>query len=482
MDRWACVNAADFPLQVLLRSHPDWRQGPAALLDRDHPQGRLVGLNASARQAGLSRGMHYGEALALIPALRAGTVDPDQVASLADTLAQALGEYSPQVERHQELPGLFWLNASGLGRLYPDWRQWAGPLRRRIFERFDIRVTLAVGFRRALTYVIARTADTSGAFDTPEAERRAAGQARLTALDLPRADRELLTHLGLHTLDDLLALPAQGLHRRLSPALVELYRQARGDRELPIEPFTLKAPAQVDHHLDYAERNTHRLLFLLKGHLHPLLRSLEETHDKLVALNLHFELDHHPALSERIEPAEPTLDALTISDLIWLRLESLELPAGVTHLTLVAHGERTCTEQLRLDLGGAARSTRDIEAANRALARLRAHFGTEVVQRVRLRQAHLPEGRFVLEPLPRIPLPSPPSAPHPQAVRRFYPSPQRLRSLPGVSTRQGPHTICGGWWVREIHRDYHLMVTEDERLIWTFYDHRRHRWYVHAEF
>src|SRR5690554_6183265 len=97
MDRWACVNASDVALQVLLREHPDWRTMPTELQDRNHPQGKLVGLNQVARQAGLRSGMRYGEALALIPALRAGTVPFEEVDALADAIARALIDSSPQV-------------------------------------------------------------------------------------------------------------------------------------------------------------------------------------------------------------------------------------------------------------------------------------------------------------------------------------------------------------------------------------------------
>ena len=32
MDRWACVDLAALPLQLLLRTHPDWAEHPAAQL------------------------------------------------------------------------------------------------------------------------------------------------------------------------------------------------------------------------------------------------------------------------------------------------------------------------------------------------------------------------------------------------------------------------------------------------------------------
>ena len=49
--------------------------------------------------------------------------------------------------------------------------------------------------------------------------------------------------------------------------------------------------------------------------------------------------------------------------------------------------------------------TRDLDAANRALARLRAEFGDEAVVYAKLTDGHLPEARFTWEPLTRVKLP-----------------------------------------------------------------------------
>ena len=38
MDPLACVSVPAFPLQLLLRSHPDWRGAPAAVVEEDRPQ------------------------------------------------------------------------------------------------------------------------------------------------------------------------------------------------------------------------------------------------------------------------------------------------------------------------------------------------------------------------------------------------------------------------------------------------------------
>lgn len=62
MDRWACVDAISFPLQVVLSLHPKWTDQPVAVIDRDSPQGRLTHLNQRARSERLRRGMRRARA------------------------------------------------------------------------------------------------------------------------------------------------------------------------------------------------------------------------------------------------------------------------------------------------------------------------------------------------------------------------------------------------------------------------------------
>src|SRR5437867_11827807 len=52
MERLACVSLPAFPLQLLLRSHPDWAGYPAVVIDEDKPQGsdrKSTRLNSSHR-------------------------------------------------------------------------------------------------------------------------------------------------------------------------------------------------------------------------------------------------------------------------------------------------------------------------------------------------------------------------------------------------------------------------------------------------
>ena len=58
--RLGCVDLPAFPLQLLLRRHPEWRAYPAAVVDQDKPQGLLLWVNENAREAILRHAFFLG--------------------------------------------------------------------------------------------------------------------------------------------------------------------------------------------------------------------------------------------------------------------------------------------------------------------------------------------------------------------------------------------------------------------------------------
>ena len=67
MDRMACIDLPAFPLQLLLRRHPEWREHPAAVVDADKPQGVILWVNEHARSMRIRPGMRYAAGLSLAP-------------------------------------------------------------------------------------------------------------------------------------------------------------------------------------------------------------------------------------------------------------------------------------------------------------------------------------------------------------------------------------------------------------------------------
>ena len=111
LDRLACVDLPAFPLQLLLRRHPDWAAYPAAVVAEDKPQGLILWINDKARQSGVLPGMRYTTGFSLTSALRAGEVSATEIDQNITELTRRLMQFSPEVEPSSNEPGVFWLNA-----------------------------------------------------------------------------------------------------------------------------------------------------------------------------------------------------------------------------------------------------------------------------------------------------------------------------------------------------------------------------------
>ncbi|MET0391372.1 MAG: DNA polymerase Y family protein, partial [Polyangiales bacterium] len=114
MDRWACVSLAALPLQIMGRNKPEWRALPSVVVSEDKPQGKVQWASSAALKAGVLPGYNYALALSLCSDLRACVVAEDEVSAVTDELKTLLWRFSPSLEVSDE-PGLFWLDASGLG-------------------------------------------------------------------------------------------------------------------------------------------------------------------------------------------------------------------------------------------------------------------------------------------------------------------------------------------------------------------------------
>jgi protein ImuB len=505
MDRLACVNVAAFPLQLLLRRHPEWATYPAAVVAEDKPQGVILWVNEKARRLGVLPGLRYAAALSLAAGLRAGEVSLTEIQKAVRELIHRLLRFTPEVEPSKEEPGVFWLNGVGLELLYPSSIKWAQSVYQDIArQRFQVGVV--AGFTRFGTYAVARIKKGTTVFNDGAEERRAARAVPLNRLDLDPDFRDTLFKLGITTVGALLSLPPGGLRERFGVKAHRLYRLAANDLWAPLEPYKPQDPVKQQRILDDPESDTTRLLFLVKQLLDPMLAALAARTQALAGLRLSFLVEKNGWLKEQIRPAAPTLDPSQILDLVRLRLESMQFPAGIVEIALQAEESAATVEQLRLfnekpALEGAAR---DLDAANRALARLRAEFGADAVVRAKLTNGHLPEARFAWEPLDCIRLsrpdvngPNDPDGPTDKMlVRRIMAKPAPLPGAPRrthedgwlmlghkygtVDRLIGPYVFSGGWWNREIRRDYYYAETRRGAIAWVFYDRVRRRWFLHG--
>ena len=495
MDRLACVDTPALALQLLQLQHPDWLGLPVAVVDADKPQGLVLEVNAAARAGGITPGMRYGPALSLLPTLRAAPVEPEAIAQGVQELMLRLHTFSPEVEPLASEPGVFWLDASGMLHLYASLEAWATALRE------DLRAlgwvtAVAVGFHRFGTYAAAKALRGRKAvvFESEAEETAYVGQVPLRLVGLPVPVQDALAKLGVRRVADFLALPPEGVSKRFGPEAHQLHRFASGALDLPLSPVPLPVPLVEATALEWGEADTGRLVFVVKPLVDRLLCRLGERSEALVALRLALDLDGCAPREDDIRLAEPTLSSVRVMELVRLRLEGAPPSAPVLGVRVSASVVPATSEQLRIF---AEAPRRDLAAAARAFARLRAAFGgEEVVVKAVPRDRHLPEGAFAWEPLDRL-LPPQPTPQAPGAlVRRLLSVPEPLPQHPlrgpdgwlvrglqagPVQRLAGPHRISGGWWRAELERDYYYAETQRGDLLWIFWDRGRRRWFLHGE-
>ena len=169
-----------------------------------------------------------------VPALVERANTGRDVAALA-ALTERLRGFTPDVEPSRDMPGVFWLNAQGLGRLYASLDIWAQAIVADLAAAgFDALVV--VGFTRFGTYAVVKSGRRTVVFASPRDELDAAGKASLASVGLAPPAREYLAKLGVRTLGAFLRLPASAIPDRLGADAHRLHRLASGDLWTPLQP------------------------------------------------------------------------------------------------------------------------------------------------------------------------------------------------------------------------------------------------------
>ncbi|MBV1861725.1 MAG: hypothetical protein KUG77_25115 [Nannocystaceae bacterium] len=490
VSRIACVDVPALPLQLLLGQQPQWQPYPCVVVRDDRPQGVILWANAHARRHRILPGMTFAAARSLSTELRAAVVEPHKIDEAVAKLHLTLCNFTPRVEPSTREPGVFWVDPSGMVPLYGSIEQWGNTLTEALRAAGWV-ASVVVGFHRYRAYALARTAGPRRmqVQPSPHIESRRAAKVPLSALGISPKLRDHLMVLGIRTLGSFLRLPAAELPTRFGSEATNLHALA-SDRWAPMQPRPLQDPVEGELQFEPPDGDHMRLLFGLKGKLHELVKQLATRHQALSMLHLQLKLDHAGTSDQYIEPAGPTLDVVSLLELVRLRLESITLPAPIEEVRLRLEGTDATTEQLALFR---TQSQRDLDAANRAVARLRAAYGPESVTRATLRSAHLPEASYTWEPVQQIGFPSvtAPSEALPLCRRvlpRPLPLPARPRHEPEawlgrrgtVASLDGPYRVSGGWWVRTVERDYYFAHTSTGETLWIFYDRPRRRWMLHG--
>ena len=464
-----------------------------AVVAEERPQAFILWVNENARRLGIRPGHRYAAALALARDLRAGAVNETEIRKGVEGLTSSLRRFTPEIEPAGDkwhAPGLFWLNATGLERLFPSLDTWASAIGKEL-ESEGFVASIVVGFTRFGSYAVARAVRRVTVLrDRDEEETKARGVS-LSRLDIPPDAQEAFLKLGLRTVADLLRLPAKGLLRRFGTEVFELHRLATGDLFSPLQPEVAEEPLLRSMELPSPETASERLVFFIKQLVDDLLKALYQKSQALTRLHLILELDDRSKRKESLRPDEPTLNGPLLLGLVRLRLETLRLDSGAVFLTIEAEAVRRAQKQLALVV---EKPKREPRTRSLAFARLRAELGEAAVVRAELLEGHLPSSRFQWTPLETLPEGDASFRDGTRSlVRRIYEKPMvlphrsrhepdgwMLRGLEFGPVRDflGPYILSGGWWRRSVQREYYFVKMQQGDVFWIFYDRFRRRWFL----
>lgn len=463
MVRLACISLPKIDLQIVALRHLDWKELPAVVVTEEKPLGRVTAANKRAYAAGVQPGMRYASALSICPELRAGVVVAEERDALRDSLVELLREFTPSIEPARDDHALFWVNASGLERIYGSPEQWAQRIRQTIESRHLV-CSIAVGFTRFGTYAAAKVKRQITLFSSQEEEEQAALRAPLGVLAFDHEVLLRLHHLAIHTVRDFVRFSPGALRRRFGAEVEAIQRFARGEAQLPIQAVDDRRLLRREMRLLYPQSDLDALLHHELSLLRELVSQAWSEQQLVSEIVLEFCPEEWPGsreacVREEVRTARPTVDQRKLERLVRLRLEHLTLPGSIVRLAV----EITVlpTERAQDDLF-AAPLRRDPGKALSALSEVAAELGNDAVRVAHMEDAHLPESQYRWQRIERLVPPRPAthsappdpedSAPASQLVRRILHAPLPLSRIPdefSYPRMVGPYELSGGWWTTE---------------------------------
>lgn len=491
--RFACLLVSDFPLAVVLRRDPTLLLEPVALAASVRENAAILAANGKATRAGVRIGSSVAQAHTLCPGLRVLVREPQRETEQAEQLLELLQNVTPLVE--PEVPGVFTLEASGTERLYGGELQLAEKLIAS-FKGQGYPVQVGIGGSKFVARVAAMVSGRQRHTCVPtDSTREFLEPLPLSHLELDQETEQRLLQLGLRTLGQLAAFPANELQARFGEIGLEVAQRSRG---FDVDHFLPELLAEQLIAAEYFTTPLYRsttVLTATRSLLEGLLEQLQAQGEscRSLALCLGFGGGEQKWLTFTV--AQPTTNAATLLRQIQMQFEKQRFAEAVTEIKIII-SESTPQQFSQLDLvkGNFNHINPD---------KLQSLSGSPALCSIQLNSASLPEKSFSLQPLtekhktrhgeiaPRV-------SPFPHEIGlRLFPNPENAevvdcngvpRQLLCAGRRleieqvNGPWKVSGNWWQRTFYRHYYEVETRTQQRYLLYFDSISERWFVQGVF
>jgi protein ImuB len=493
---YAVLHPPNFFVQVAIRTRPELRRRPFALLDGEPPEEIVFAVNKAAHTLSVEVGMTRLQAQSF-PGVVCLPRILEEESSTHTALHAIACMFSPRIEYVEAYPGTYALDIQGMNSLYGDVAQLAGKLRQRIMAAgFLANVAVSQNFHAAVCLALGRM----GVSVVPSGdEANALQDLPLRVLNLEPRHEETFQSWGIRTCGELAALAETDLIARLGQAGKRLHSLARGECPhlmFPVEPsFESGLVERMD--LDFPVEILESLLFLLARMTDALLDKVKSRARAIASLRVVLTLDGGKQHERMVRPALPLQDTPTLLKLLQLDLETHPPSAAIGGLELHAQSAAPYRAQHGLFLPQAPEPGR-LEVL---LARLRKILGEQRVGSPELTDDHRPNAFRMIPFLPPPPAKGEtPSHSTPTALRVNRP-PQAVGVVlnGNAPTRvfwggqkymvrdiAGPWRVSGQWWSEAnwCREEWDVRLTTDsvERVCRIAFDPRSRCWYLQGTY
>jgi protein ImuB len=491
---WLALRVASLPLEVYTRA----ARTPHALavVGSTGTRAEIIACNDAARRRGVKPGMAAAAASALASDLQIAPRDTAAEQAALERIAAWAIQFTPAVSLAG--PSEVLLEVAGslalFGGLKPLWNAIAEGLQTLGYAAVISCAPTPLAaqwFARAGLAVRLRHLD---------ALHLSLAELPVDVMDLPMDACRLLQNVGANTVGDALALPRDGLARRLGQRFLDDLDRAKGSLPDPRTFFTpptvfkaaqaLPAPAQEAEMLLFAAR---RMLVELCGYLAATASG---------AQRLSFSFAHHGREATRITLSlvAATRDPDHLTNVLRERLERTQLPCPTTAIALES--------ELLLPLASRNLSLlpdagQQEEAAAQLIERLRARLGDEAVLGLKRHADHRPECAWrtcqpgntdaagasrLRQPESREAVASAAAASRPLWLLAQPRALGEVEDAPcyegPLSLLAGPERIESGWWDgHDVTRDYFVACNPAEAMLWIYRERgRAGKWFLHGFF
>ncbi len=512
----ACVTVPNFAIEVCLRNNEHLRGRPLALAESDLDSAEIVAINDRAAEAGALVDMTVTQGHVVCADLTIKLRDHEKEIEQSNTIYKKLQSLSPFVE--ETAPGFYFLDASGLGLLYKSDRQFAEKIIATVTPT-GYPIKLGIAKNKFVARVASEVANAkSYIVISPEHEKKFLRPLPIAHTRLPKDILGTLHDLGLKTIGQLAAFPANEMIRRFGPQGAALSRLARGDDTGFFSPDSHAELLSQAVWLTSPIYRREMIIAQIEKLLSPLLDKLKKFSQGCTTIEVTLSLERGSNNDPSTQPAvpaapvvvsveRPTLSVAMFTRQLKIALEKLTLSSPVNGIKVtIPQVDALCPEQLALDgqlaLSGNNEVKIDIP-------------GGHTVTMPVCHEAFLPEQRFSFsppitkkrgsaspEPGPILSLPfamgavnglrllQPPReieviSEHnrPTGIKRTTgrqrtTGPQRITEIDSV----GPWELSGGWWGTRFDRLYYEIQTANRQRYLLFLDRLSARWFLQGVF